>query len=98
MPWRRWGRGATCRLSDAQLRRLRAELQPGPAAHGRADQRWTPARVATLIGRLCHLRYTLRGTSYLLHRRGWSWQVPQHRAAERNAAAIAEGRTLTRAK
>ena len=27
-----------------------------------------PARVTTLIGRLFHVRYTLRGTSYLLHR------------------------------
>ena len=58
--------GASCRLSDAQLQRLRAELEREPAEHGRADQRWTLARVATVIGRLCHLRYTPRGTAYLL--------------------------------
>ena len=63
--------GASCRLSDAQLDRLRTELERGPAAYGWADQRWTLARVATLIGRLFHLRYTPRGTAYLLHRIGW---------------------------
>jgi putative transposase len=90
--------GASCRLSDAQLDRLRAELERGPAAHGWADQRWTLGRVATVIARLFHIRYTPRGTAYLLHRMGWSWQVPQHRAAERDDDAITEWRTLTWAK
>jgi hypothetical protein len=35
--------------------------------YGWTDQRWTLARITTLIGRLFHARYTLRGTSYLLH-------------------------------
>src|ERR687889_452282 len=43
--------GASCRLSPAQLQRLRAELERGPAEHGWADQRWTLARIATVIGR-----------------------------------------------
>src|SRR3954454_22928600 len=90
--------GATCRLSEPQLQRLRAELNREPGEHGWADQRWTLARVATLIGRLFHVRYTLRGTAYLLHRMGWSWQVPRHRAVERNEDAIAQWRTLTWAK
>ncbi|EFC82204.1 winged helix-turn-helix domain-containing protein [Parafrankia sp. EUN1f] len=72
--------GACCRLSDRQLDRLRVELARGPAAHGWADQRWTLARVTLLIGRLFHVRYTLRGTSYLLHRMGYSPQVPSWRA------------------
>src|SRR3954447_18350676 len=72
--------GARCRLSDAQLDRLRIELERGPAAHGWGDQRWTLARIATLIARLFHLRYTPRGTAYLLHRMGWSAQLPRHRA------------------
>src|SRR3954452_7613189 len=90
--------GARCRLSDAQLDRLRTELERGPAEHGWADQRWPLARIATLIARLFHLRYTPRGTAYLLHRLGWSAQVPRHRAAERNEDAIAAWRTLTWAK
>lgn len=36
--------------------------------------------------------YTLRGVSYLLHRLGWSPQVPRHRAVERYEAKIATWR------
>ena len=91
--------GAECRLSEAQLARLRAALDQGPAAYGWAeDQRWTLGRVATVIGRLFHVRYTLRGVSYLLHRIGYSPQVPVHRAAERDELAIAAWRARTWAK
>jgi transposase len=90
--------GATCRLNTDQLERLRAELARGPAAHGWADQRWTLARITRLIGRLFHIRYTLRGTSYLLHRMGFSVQVPARRTAERNEVKIATWRTETWAK
>jgi transposase len=88
--------GAVCRLNDRQLSRLRAALDGGPAAWGwDQDQRWTLARVTTLIGRLFHVRYTLRGTSYLLHRLGYAPQVPVHRAAERNEQAITAWRATT---
>ena len=88
-----------CRLSGAQLSRLRAALEGGPAAWGwDQDQRWTLARVATLIARLFHVRYTLRGVSYLLHRLGYAPQVPIHRAAERDEDAIAAWRAVTWAK
>jgi transposase len=47
--------GAVCRLSPAQLAKSRAALEGGPAAWGWSeDQRWTLARVMTLIGRLFH--------------------------------------------
>jgi putative transposase len=82
-----------------QLERLRAALEVGPAIWGWAeDQRWTLERVSALMGRLFHVRYTLRGTSYLLHRLGFTPQVPVHRAAERDEAAIAEWRAVTWAK
>jgi transposase len=91
--------GAVCRLSAAQLARLRAAMGRGPAAWGwDEDQRWTLARVTTLIGRLFHVRYTLRGTSYLLHRIGWTPQVPVRRAVERDEAKIAAWRAVTWAK
>ncbi|GAA2697113.1 hypothetical protein GCM10010412_091770 [Nonomuraea recticatena] len=65
-------------------------LDAGPAAHGWAeDQRWTLARVTALIEQLFRVSYTLRGTSYLLHRLGWSPQMPQRRAAERDEDAVA---------
>ena len=53
------------------------------------------ARAAALIARLFHVRYTLRGVSYLLHRTGFSPQVPAHRAAERDEAKIAAWRATT---
>jgi len=91
--------GDACRLDEVQLGRLRAALDLGPAAYGwREDQRWTLARVTALIARLFHVRYTLRGTSYLLHRIGFTPQVPVHRAAERDEDAIAAWRARTWAK
>jgi transposase len=82
--------GQSCRLSDGQMRRLEAALDAGPAAYGWSeDQRWTLARVALLVGRLFHVSYTPRGISYLLHRLGWSPQVPHRHAAERDEEAIA---------
>jgi putative transposase len=103
--WRRDGRdglrskgpsGAACRLDAGRLARLQDELDAGPAAHGWVeDQRWTLPRITVLIGRLFHVRYTERGVSYLLHRIGWSPQVPVHRAAERDEAAIVAWRTET---
>ncbi|WP_328414828.1 winged helix-turn-helix domain-containing protein [Micromonospora sp. NBC_00389] len=91
--------GNVSRLSPDQLLRLQAELDLGPAAHGwREDQRWTLARVATLIGRLFHVSYTLRGVSYLLHRIGYTPQVPKHRATPRDEDAIAAWRATTWAK
>lgn len=87
--------GGRCRLSLSQVDRLQAALAAGPAVYGWADQRWTLARIATLIGRLFHVRYTLRGTSYLLHRIGFSPQMPIHRAVERDENAIAMWRSET---
>jgi len=91
--------GNLCRLNPAQLARLAAALDAGPAVYGwDEDQRWTLARVTTLIGRLFHVSYTLRGTSYLLHRMGWTPQKPVHRAMERDEDAITLWRTETWAK
>jgi transposase len=88
--------GAVCRLNSGQVARLRAALEGGPAARGwDQDQRWTLARVTTLIALLFHVRYTLRGTSYLLHRLGYSPQVPIHRALERDEQAIAAWKATT---
>ena len=83
--------GTSCRLDGDQLRRLAVEVDRGPVAHGFGpDQRWTLARIADLVERLFDVRYTLRGTSYLLHRMGFSPQVPSRRAAERDPAQIAD--------
>lgn len=38
------------RLSETQIARLERELERGPLADGWADQRWTLARMKTMIG------------------------------------------------
>ena len=81
--------GARCKLSPAQLRELAAVLDAGPAAWGWADQCWTLARIAELVRRRFKADYTLAGLDLLMHRIGWSVQVPARQAAERDEAAIA---------
>jgi putative transposase len=91
--------GSACKLDEDQLARLGEALDVGPAAYGWASgQRWTLARIAAPIARLSSVSCTPRGTSYLLHRMGFSPQVPAHRAAERDEAKIAEWRAQTWAK
>ena len=91
--------GNPCKLDGGQLARLRAALDAGPAAYGwDRDQRWTLARAVALTARLFGVCYSLRGMSFLLHRLGFTPQVPAHRAVERNEDAIAEWRTVTWAK
>jgi putative transposase len=84
--------GADCKLSADQQKQLAAMLDEGPAAHGWSDARWTLARVAELIERTFGESYTLRGTSFLLHRMGYTLQVPARRALERDEQAIATWR------
>ncbi len=82
--------GARCWLTPAQLRDLETVLEAGPAAWGwDEDQRWTLARIAGVVRRRFGVEYTLTGLDLLLHRIGWSAQVPARQAAERDETAIA---------
>jgi transposase len=87
--------GAKCKLTPEQLAELEAVLAVGPAACGYEDQCWTLARVADLAWQRFGVEYTLGGVHVLLHRAGWSVQVPARRAAGRNEAAIAEWKQET---
>jgi transposase len=88
--------GAKCRLTPAQLRELETVLEAGPAASGwDEDQCWTLARVAEVIRARFRVDYTLAGVDLLLHRIGWSVQVPARQAAERDEARIAAWREET---
>jgi transposase len=88
--------GVKCKLSLAQLAELEAVLDAGPAASGYLDQCWTLARITDLARRRFRVEYTLAGMDALLHRIGWSVQVPARRAAERDEAAIATWKQETR--
>ena len=68
--------GTRCRLYPAQVAELEAVLDAGPAAAGYRDQCWTLARVADQAWRRFGVEYTLAGMDVLLHRIGWSVQVP----------------------
>jgi transposase len=81
--------GARCKLTAAQLRELEALLDAGPAVWGYEDQCWTLARIGELVWSRFRVDYTLAGVDVLLHRIGWSVQVPARQAAERDQAAIA---------
>ncbi|WP_455757957.1 winged helix-turn-helix domain-containing protein [[Kitasatospora] papulosa] len=76
---------------------LEEELAKGPVAHGWPDQRWTLARIKTLIGRRFHKSMTLSGISRMLRRRGWSHEVPALRAVERRGSCrrLGEGGVAT---
>jgi transposase len=87
--------GAKCKLSPAQVTELEAVLDAGPAACGYADQCWTLARVAEQAWQRFGVEYTLAGTAVLLHRIGWTVQVPARRAAERDEDKIARWREDT---
>jgi transposase len=88
--------GAKCKLTPGQLRELETVLAAGPAASGwDEDQCWTLARIAEVIRGRFRVDYTLAGADLLLHRIGWSVQVPARRAAERDEARIAAWREQT---
>src|SRR3954464_14420324 len=87
--------GAGCRLSPAQLAELQLLLDAGPAAWGWEDQCWTLPRIAKVVRTRFAVAYTLPGLDLLLHRLGWSVQVPARRAVERDEEQIAAWRKET---
>ena len=87
--------GARCRLSPAQLDDLQVLLEAGPAVWGWADQCWTLPRIAEVAHTRFGVHYTLPGLDLLLHRLGWSVQVPARAAAERNEEQITAWREET---
>ena len=82
--------GGPAKLTPGQVGELAALLEAGPAAWGwDEDQCWTLARIGEVVRRRFKVDYTLAGLDLLLHRAGWSVQVPARQAAERDEAAIA---------
>jgi hypothetical protein len=79
------------KLNDRLFGVLEEGLAKGPVAHGWPDQRWTLARIKTLIGRRFHNSMTLSGISQMLRLRGWSHQVPARRAGRGGGGRLSEG-------
>ncbi|MET8413075.1 winged helix-turn-helix domain-containing protein [Streptomyces sp. NPDC005195] len=88
--------GSRCRLSPGCLEKLAAYLEQGPAVHGWVeDQVSTASRVATLIGRKFHVSYSVSGATRLMHRLGFSPQMPARCVAERDQQAVSAWREAT---
>ncbi|GAA5217649.1 hypothetical protein GCM10023323_75470 [Streptomyces thinghirensis] len=77
------------KVSEALFIVLEQELAKGPVAHGWPDQTWTLGRIKTPIGRRFHKSMTLSAIAKMLHRHGFSHEVPARRAVERDEAAVA---------
>ena len=76
-------------LSEALVQKLIVKLNEGPAAAGwDEDQRWTLARVRTLIGRMFHVTVSITTAWEVLRRAGFTPQQPIQRAVERDEPAI----------
>jgi transposase len=76
-------------LSAAQVQKIIAKLDEGPAAAGwDEDQRWALARVRTMIGRMFHVTVSIATVWETLRRVGYTPQQPISRAAERDEQAI----------
>ena len=88
--------GGPAKLTPAQVRELETVLEAGPAAWGwDEDQCWTLARVAEVVRRRFGVEYTLAGLDLLLHRAGWSVQVPARRATGRDQERVTAWRQET---
>lgn len=81
--------GPKARLTQEQLARLPALLEPGAEVYGFRGNVWTRKRVAFVIRKEFGVSYSLAHISKLLRRIGWTQQKPRRRATQRNLEAIA---------
>lgn len=80
--------GRRPKVASEALARLEKALVRGPTAYGYATQMWTLERIAHVIEHVCHVRYHPGHVWRILGQLGWSCQRPEHRAKERDEAAI----------
>jgi transposase len=80
--------GRPRRMSDAQRRKLIALLLRGAMANGFPNEMWTLRRMQALIRREFGIRYHPSHVWKVLRTCGWSCQVPERRALQRNEKAI----------
>jgi transposase len=82
-------REGNARLTVEQFAVLAMELRKGAMPHGWPNALWTGERVAVLVERLFHVRYTPDHIRVLLREKlGWTSQKPEKRGRERDEAEI----------
>ncbi|WP_435111034.1 winged helix-turn-helix domain-containing protein [Nocardiopsis synnemataformans] len=83
--------GPHCLLTQDQQHELRQVLRRGAKDYGFATDGWTLARIRRVIAETFGVVYAdLSGVWRLLHRMGWTNQLPTRRAIERDEEAIAD--------
>jgi transposase len=80
--------GRPRKLSDGQLCQLNACLLEGAKALGYRTEMWTLRRIADVVRQRFRVTYHPGHVWKLLGALGWSCQRPEHRARERDEAAI----------
>lgn len=81
-------RGRPAQLDDEQLAAIRAAILPSPTEHGFGTELWTLKRVGTIIERLHGVRFGQTNVWRILGSLGFSPQMPEKRAIERNEDAV----------
>ena len=82
--------GPRPRLTDDQIKELDGLLRKGATAHGWPNALWTAQRVAEMIRRHFGIGYHVEHARKILRDRlGWSSQVPQKKAKQRNDEKVA---------
>ena len=81
--------GPPSRLTPEQLDQLCTLLREGALAHRFPDDSWTTKRVRDLIGQTWGIWYHSDHVRKVLHQLGFTPQMPDGRAAERNELRIA---------
>jgi transposase len=81
--------GRRRKLGDAERQRLLALLLKGALAYGFPNDLWTLKRIASVIRREFGVKYHPNHVWRLLRGLGWSCQVPERRAVQRDEKAIA---------
>ena len=81
--------GRPAKLDSRQQGRLWKILLKGAIAYGFPNELWTLKRIARVIKREFSVRLHPSHVWKILRREGWSCQVPERRAIQRNEEAIA---------
>jgi transposase len=84
--------GAPARLSAQQLSQLVSELNKGAEYHGFNGAVWTRPRVNEVIKKLFGVSYDPSQIGRILKKVGWSRQLPQRKASQQDARAVAQWR------
>ncbi len=80
--------GRPKKLTNEQLERLSVILLEGPQAWGFSNELWTLKRIARAIEREFGVQYHPGHIWKVLRHAGWSCQVPERRALQRDEEAI----------